>query len=40
MKEDLDFQVLSSLQTKFRGYGVKKYMYFNSDYIESNKVRN
>jgi hypothetical protein len=40
MKENLDFQVLNSLQTTFRGYGVKKYRYFNSDYTGSNKVRN
>jgi len=40
MKEDLDSQVLNSLQTKFRGYSFKNYAYFNSDYIGSNKLRN
>ena len=38
MKEDLDFQVLNPLQTKFRGYGIKKNRHFNSDYIGSNKA--
>jgi hypothetical protein len=40
MKGDLDFQILNSLQTKFRRCGVKKYTYFNSDYMGSNEVRN
>jgi hypothetical protein len=39
MKEDLDFQILKSLQAKIRGYGVNKYKYFNSHYIGSNVVR-